>query len=434
MSRAQPSAGLADTLSMGYRIVISASLSIVFGALLGCTKPNPNACCTTPTQCTKVGLDDIKQCSGVNVCSPDGDCVAPQCTANTDCAGSNDLCVSNQCVAQTCLGSNGWTVCFTDVPTGVKQLPSSLDTSESSPDCSPAPTSWASNGQIDACFVLADTIEVQQTVTVTGTRPLVLAGMTAIDIEGRLEASSTTHLGIRGPGSPSPHCKPANRDATSFNSIGGGGAGGVFGAVAGYGGQAGGGPTTGGNPPGYDESQPSRLRAGCDGYPGAAGTAPSGPPGGGGGAVYLVSGGSIRIAGIINASGGGAKAGGAQAGGSGGGSGGMIVLFAPSINASGGTVLAVAGGGASGAGAATVAGAGSDPDPRQPNATTPGGMTSSPGGNGGDGYTPGDRAGVPGYAGNNGGGGGGGGGSIGFIQSNVALDGATVWPPPGGVQ
>jgi len=66
--------------------------------LAGCTKPNPNACCTTSDQCMLVGLSQVTDCSAPDVCNEVGACVAPQCTTSADCSSPD----APYCVGQLC--------------------------------------------------------------------------------------------------------------------------------------------------------------------------------------------------------------------------------------------------------------------------------------------------------------------------------------------
>jgi hypothetical protein len=70
--------------------------------LAGCTKPNPNACCTTSDQCMLVGLSQVADCSAPDVCNEAGACVAPQCSTSADCSSPDTpYCVGQLCTA-TC--------------------------------------------------------------------------------------------------------------------------------------------------------------------------------------------------------------------------------------------------------------------------------------------------------------------------------------------
>jgi hypothetical protein len=404
------------------------------------TKPNPKACCTTGPQCATVGLDQVTPCHGLDVCGSDGECIAPQCTTPADCPNATDLCENQMCVAQTCLGPSGWSACFRSLPAGDVTVPTELDTSQSSPYCTPAPDTWLASGQADACFFVGEHVIVSSRVVVTGPRPLVIVAST-IDIAtgGSLDAGSWTGRMIRGAGSPSDKCRSVAQEATtSAAQIGGGGAGGTFITAGGNGGDADNGAALGGGAAAPTGTTPTTLRAGCDGGRGAAGTTPAGVPGAGGGALYLLAGTAININGYINVSGGpggsgvGGGSGGYHHGGSGGGSGGMIVLFAPTITAAAGVaVLAAGGAGAAPGGTDTPGQRGGDAQPEYPLAIVEGGR----GGmcpNGADSYVPTDpnpTSGRPGSPGSGPCGGAGASGGAGYIRSNIALGDAIVMPP-----
>ena len=75
---------------------------LILGLLAGgCTKANPNSCCTTAEQCSAVGLKDVTACKSGNVCDPYGACVKPQCAASTDCTSPDaPICLGGLCVAK----------------------------------------------------------------------------------------------------------------------------------------------------------------------------------------------------------------------------------------------------------------------------------------------------------------------------------------------
>ena len=79
-------------------ILVFVAACILVGA---CTKPNPDACCTTPDQCTSFGIDQLRPCSDGRVCTDNGACIASQCDVNADCTDpASPVCVAHQCVAK----------------------------------------------------------------------------------------------------------------------------------------------------------------------------------------------------------------------------------------------------------------------------------------------------------------------------------------------
>src|SRR3569833_4170264 len=71
-------------------------------ATTACTKHNPASCCTSPLQCASVGLNEMHECQGIDVCNSDGTCVPPECVTSADCKDpSMPLCSNQVCVA-TC--------------------------------------------------------------------------------------------------------------------------------------------------------------------------------------------------------------------------------------------------------------------------------------------------------------------------------------------
>jgi hypothetical protein len=89
-------------------------------AIAACSKPNPDACCTTQQQCDTLGLDGITACKADNVCDPNGACVAKECSTSGDCASPdrpvciNQLCVAKCSVDDDCNGLLGTPHCGTD--------------------------------------------------------------------------------------------------------------------------------------------------------------------------------------------------------------------------------------------------------------------------------------------------------------------------------
>lgn len=319
-----------------------------------------------------------------------------------------------------CYGPMGaFRVCLGGVPTGVITLPATIDTTPGAPGslCLEAqPLDWAA-AQPPACFIIADTILAGDT-SVTGVWPLVLVAHQRIAITGTLDVASHVD-GKRGPGATGDGCEPFARAAESTTKGAGGGAGGSFMTIGGSGGE-GDKKADAGLPSPAETTSPTTLRGGCDGQTGGSGEQLAGLAGPAGGAVYLVAGTAIENAGAINASGAGGAAGGDNSGGSGGGTGGMIVLHAPMIDASEGTVIANGGGGAGGGTKNRDGLAGADPDVAALATPAPGGNGS--GAVGGAGFADGRDA-TSGAKGGKDKGGGGGGGGAGYIRANVVFTG-----------
>lgn len=336
-----------------------------------------------------------------------------------------------------CFGPAGWQVCLDAPPSGSITLSGTLDTDRSdaaNPCLAHEVPSWRDALQPDACFIAGDKVGVTS-LTVTGRRPLVIVGGSAITVTGLLDVGSR-RAGPAGAAANSTECQPFKR-APGQGTGGGGGAGGSFGGQAGNGGEGNVGNRQNGQAADADVGDPARLRGGCPGQVGGNGQA--GDAGNGGGAVYLVSGGAITIMGSIDASGAGGRGGAAQNGGSGGGSGGMIVLHGASIATLTSSLVFATGGGGGGGGAgggapeAAKGVDGHDPLVGLPLQIAAGGaggqMTNASGGDGGDGFPAAGNS-LDGNGGQQDAGGGGGGGASGFILANQSLGLAVVAPPP----
>jgi Tol biopolymer transport system component len=81
-------------------------LVLVASLLSACTRRNPDACCTTVTECQQNGFGDIIQgCADGKVCSQ-GACIPPQCTTSDQCAVPTSSCVGGVCVAPDALDAS----------------------------------------------------------------------------------------------------------------------------------------------------------------------------------------------------------------------------------------------------------------------------------------------------------------------------------------
>lgn len=414
-----------------------------FGAMfVGCFA-RPSFQCASSTECSAGGAQGMCELDGF--CSfADGTCpsgrrygehsgpLANQCVgapvdgdAAIPDAPPDDAFVPDAFIpdARQCFGAGAYEVCFMAPPQGTLTLVGALDTATDARCLADQPASWTTAGQPDACFITAAQIDVTANLAVTGARPLVLIADT-ISVSAILDVASHRG-GTLGPAANASQC--AAFIATPVDAAqAAGGAGGSFMFAGGNGGRGDNdNAIAGGIAPPADSVPPTILRGGCGGQLGGTGAAAAGPPGPGGGAIYLAASTlTVTATGVINASGAGAVGGGAGAGGSGGGAGGMIVIHATALEVNGGRLLANGGGAAAGANVVANGLPGTDPSTATP--TTPALGGNGPGGTGGNGFA-GVTSATAGGSGNNRSGGGGGGGG-GYIQSNLALTGASVSP------
>ncbi len=324
-----------------------------------------------------------------------------------------------------CRGTGNFRVCPPVAPAGNVTLSGSFDTGTDGRCQSTQPVGWTTTqGEPAACFVIADTITVDNALTVTGTRPLVLMAGTAITVSSDVDASGDGTTGS-GPGAPFGSCGAFGGNQQSANSDGDGGGGGAGGSFMTQGGDAGdgNGNRNGGNAPAADATDPTILRGGCVGQDGAngrggGGGANGGGGGGAGGAIYLLAP-SVTVSGTIDVSGGGGRGGQANgkggAGGGGAGTGGMILIDSAAVDI-GGVLIANGGGAGQGADGNTNGGTGSDASAGNPTTPASGGNVGSAGGDGGNGFAGVTAATNGGTGNNNNEGGGGGGGGGGYIK------------------
>lgn len=247
------------------------------------------------------------------------------------------------------------------------------------------------------CVLAASTIEIEDKLSATGSRPLVLisTGELRITASGMIDAAS--HRGAN----PGP---AANDSACDGGHEPGDEAGAQGGSFGGSGGQGGNGVGPGGTP--GTTAIPTSLRGGC---PGTTGGSAGGSGGDGGGAIYLIAATQIVISGPVDASGAGANGGAVNVrGGGGGGSGGMIVIDTPLITIDTGRVFANGGGGGGGSSLLGDGSFGADP---ADNSSAQGGQGGTGAGGGGGGSGLGIQNGGGGFSSGTDGGGGGGGGA-----------------------
>ena len=296
--------------------------------------------------------------------------------------------------------------------------------------------------------VASFTLDPLVRLRVIGSLPLIIASWGTIQIQGRLDASSTA-ADLRGAGANFAGCMAAKPGAAGVATKGTGGGGG--GGFAGAGGTGGTGdqdndPGTVGGAGGAALAMPTAIVHG--GCPGASG-GPLGPgatapatatsasaPGVGGGAVQLTARTSITVpvGGSVEANGGGGGAGlgNGEGGGGGGGSGGFVGLEAPAITVAG--ILAANGGGGGGGGSDTVAGGVGGDGRAAAGAAVGGGNAAQCSGTGATGSASTTLAGTsinPAQTAVScgAGGGGGGAGAISIRATTFTMTGATFSPP-----
>lgn len=327
-------------------------------------------------------------------------------------------------------------LCLSKAPTAAVSLSSPINTDAAGTCTQVFPQTGSPTASPELCVIAGKTITVQGSVTVQGTRALVLIGAETVTVasSAALDASSTTSgTSRKGAGANLGAC--AAPTTPQNNSQGAGaGAGGSLSTKGGDGGDGNtnGGPqnTAKGGNAGATQPDPVLLRGGCPGGKGGDGQGAGGAAGDGGGALYLIAGMSITIAGDVFASGGGGggtpNAGGIEQGGGGGGTGGMIGLDAPTLTITG-RVVANGGAGAGGGGLNTGGGPGQDGTTTNWNQRAAGGGAGL-GGSGTVGGAPGTAVGMTNNisGANAAGGGGGGGGGLGIVTIYGTVNGGTA--------
>lgn len=274
------------------------------------------------------------------------------------------------------------------------------------------------------------TVNIGQTLTIQGSRPVIFAVLGNVLINGTVRA--------RNAGGTSAACGNggAGTDVGSGNGVGGGGGGGFgsAGGVGGLGGGAGAGPAGGVN--GAVGLKP--LRGGCNGGNGFATGGAAG--GAGGGAIQISATGSVTLNGTITAPGrggaGAANSGGKSGGG--GGSGGALLLEGATVALGGASHLTAQGGGGGEGEGGNAGNPGADGLELFILPAAGGFFGSTAGGNGGAGATR-DAVAGPGLDGSsNNDGAGGGGGGVGRVRINASTScnipgtGPALSPTPSG--
>jgi hypothetical protein len=322
----------------------------------------------------------------------------------------------------TCFGAmtDPARACYATAPTGTVNLSGALDTG-SSGMCDTSTVAGA-------CTIAGDTITISAAFNPTGTKPLVLVGVTSITVSALLDISShsgkapgfnTAQTGAGAiPTNDTTSCDPGTQPGGH-----GGGAGGSFGQAGGNGGD----PNHG---VAGQTKTATTLRGGCYGQNGVSGTPGAG--GLGGGVLAMISNGSITIGANIDASGAGGTNGSNNAsGGGGGGTGGMIVFDAPTVTNS---QSVFANGGAGGGGSSTGGTSGSPGgEANSVNVATGGNGGGGSGGKGGNGGAQMTANGAGQVGVNGSASGGGGGGGVGVIKLFTAATiggGGMISPNP----
>jgi hypothetical protein len=338
--------------------------------------------------------------------------------------------------ARLCFGGGLINVCLSSAPNKAVSFPAGtlLDTSGTA-NCT---RTMAQAGGPDLCIIAGTTVTIGGTLTVIGSRALVLVATDRTTVSGTLDVSSTSG-GRLGAAANQGDCASSGVGADDTGGAGGGGGAGLGtrGGAGGTGDLNDNGPPAGQGRAGIAGAARGALtvlRGGCRGGDGGAGDMLHRSSGGdGGGAVYLIAGNAIHISGDVFASGagGGATPGvaGTEQGGGGGGSGGMIGLDAPSLEILG---RVVANGGAGSGGGGEFGGSpGGDGTTTNWDTPATGGIGggSIPGGDGAPGTAIGATSNVDGS--DNDGGAGGAAGGLGIIVVHgVISDGTKMSPAP----
>lgn len=371
--------------------------------------------------------------------------LAPACyqpsslgTCEIGCDGGGDTS-SDQSTAICAGGPDGLmeSTCFDPVPRPTSVLAGAFDTDAT--ECN-VPL----DGRTDVCIIAAESISIQGTLLVTGSRPLVLWSASTISMSVGTKIDIAAHGLTPGAGSDDASCPlvDGNSNTTITPELGAGGCGGPFGGAGGAGGAA------------RNKTAATvittcapvvqaldRVRGGCRGGHGGISNGVGSLNGGlAGGAVYLMARGDITVAGTIDARGERARPANANpsllAGGGGGGSGGLIAFETPAtLNLDGSVLNALGGGGSSGTGSISpgtaIQGNGGNPAQLSPPVAAPQAANTVTNNVGGAGS---NLDGDPGGAVDNAstGGGGGGAGGVGYIKAYprapVQIDGAEIVP------
>lgn len=108
-------------------------------SLGACTRPNPDFCCSSESECASLGVDELRSCSSGRVCDANV-CRDVQCESADQCTSEAPYCANQVCKATCagdgdCVGAPGGPLCADDgVCVGCK---SNDDCGEEAPICSP---------------------------------------------------------------------------------------------------------------------------------------------------------------------------------------------------------------------------------------------------------------------------------------------------------
>jgi len=245
------------------------------------------------------------------------------------------------------IGGGTWTY---DTDTGVMHSPNGDETT-------PSNNLVAQTLGPTARMITASSITISEDgkLRVVGSRPLIIASWSTLDVLGTIDASSRVDEPFSGAGSEPTMCAMAAPTPGQDRADGAGGGGG--GAFAGKGGNGGDGrPGTKGTG-GTKVEFPGYVRGGCAGAAGGATQIAAGDGSPGGGAVHLVAKTQLTISGMVEAGGAGGGAGlqgndddSLGSGGGGAGSGGYIGIESESVTLTETAIVAANGGGGGEAG------------------------------------------------------------------------------------
>jgi hypothetical protein len=317
-------------------------------------------------------------------------------------------------------------------PDGPLNLTGSFNT-----DTDPLCRSFTPAGGTATCLVLVESANAA-TVSIVGSRPLMLVATGNIEVSGSFDISSR-RSGQTGAGANYSGCSVTSNPQDDSGGAGGA-SGGSFAGAGGNGGTGdtdtslgGDGNATGGVA-GPAVAAPDFVRGGCPGSQGGneSGSGGQGGAGGsGGGAVHFIAAGDfdLLVGASIRATGAGATGGQVQSGGGGGGSGGLVRIDATNIIRNGNMSANGGGGGEGGTRVGGVPTTGNNGDDGELSANAALGGFGAPGsgGDGGNGSSLATASG--GVGGDTIVGAGGGGGGPGFILLNGNVSGSGAASP-----